>query len=316
METRNPVLRILLPFVLLLTGCSSTTPEPAIVEVPVTVEVTRVVEVASEPAASGTEATIPWTEVRTLHSSAVGRDYTIYVALPLSYSSNTSETYPVVYLLDGSMWFGLTTDIARILYLGQEVPELIIVGIGSGVRWTDDFPEYYRLRSIDMTPTNISIMPESGEAGAFLKFIQDNLIPHIDANYRTDPRDRTIAGHSQGGLFSLYALFHAPETFNRYIASSPPLWWDDRVMFEYEEEFANEHSDLPVNLFLAVGELEEEQAMWGPDERWVSNLRELHKRLEDRNYTGLEMELVVMEDETHFSVFQGVLSEGLGTIFR
>jgi predicted alpha/beta superfamily hydrolase len=313
-ETRSLVLRILLAFVLLLTGCSTTTPEPitvavpATVEVPVTVEVTRVVEVTSEPVVSGAEATIPMTEVTTVHSSAVGRDYRIYVALPLSYSRNTSETYPVVYLLDGDLLFGALTDPIRLLQSRGELPELIIVGIGYGTLW-ENTDEVKWLREIDLTPGATS----DWRAGKFLKFIQQDLFPYIDANYRTDPMDRTIAGASLGGLFPLYVLFSAPETFNRYIAVSPSLWWADRVIFEYEEEFADEHSDLPAKLFLAVGELEEGQ--W-PDSKMVSNLKEFHKRLEDRNYAGLEMEMVVMEDETHYSVFLGALSKGLRSVFR
>jgi predicted alpha/beta superfamily hydrolase len=125
--------------------------------------------------------------------------------------------------------------------------------------------------------------------------------------------DRTIAGVSLGGLFPLYVLFYAPETFNRYIAVSPSLWWNDRVILEYEEEFADKHSDLPAKLFLSVGGLEEEQY---PDLGMVSSLKEFHERLEDRNYAGLEMEMVVMEDETHHSVFPSAFSRGLRTVFR
>jgi predicted alpha/beta superfamily hydrolase len=308
MKTRILVLRILLVFVLLLTGCSTTTPEPITVEVPVTVEVTRVVKVTSEPVASGAEATISMSEVTTLHSSAVGRDYRIYVALPLSYSKNTSETYPVVYILDGDVLFGALTAPTRLLQSVRELPELIIVGIGYGMPW-DDTGEVKKLREIDFTP---SATPDWG-AGQFLEFIQDDLFPYIDANYRTDPMDRTIAGASYGGLFPLYVLFDAPETFNRYIAVSPALWWRDRVVFEYEEEFADEHSDLPVKLFLAVGGLEEEQY---PDSRMVSNLKEFYQRLEDRNYAGLEMEMVVLEEETHHSVVPGAFSKGLRSVFR
>ena len=189
-------------------------------EVPVTVEVTAVLEATPEPVASVAEVTIPGTEVRTLHSSVTDKDYTLYVALPASYSSS-SDAYPVVYLLDGDMWFGLTTGIANVLgiptLLGLEgLPELIIVGIGYA---THDVLEWFGVREGDLSP--------AVGAGEFLSFIQQELTPYIDSNYRTDPTDRTMLGHSLGGLFSLYALFHAPETFNRYIAVSPSIYWDD-----------------------------------------------------------------------------------------
>ncbi len=66
-----------------------------------------------------------------------------------------------------------------------------------------------------------------------------------------------------------------------------------------------------MKLFLSVGGLEEE-----PTERCVSSLEEFHRRLEGRNYAGLDMELVIFEDETHGSVLPGALTKGLMTIFR
>ncbi len=156
MGTVNSASKTLLLFLLLLIGCSPTTPSPITVketvlsEVPVTVQVTRVVQVTSEPDASATEATIPRSEVRTLLSSVSGHYYRISIALPLTYSQDSEKTYPVVYLLDGNMWFGMATEISRVLYFDrQELPELIIVGIGYA---TDDPSEVKDLRLRDLTP--------------------------------------------------------------------------------------------------------------------------------------------------------------------
>ena len=332
MGTRNSVFKTvtLLLFALLLIGCDSTTPEPVtvketvIAEVPVTVEVTRVVKVTSEvadrsqPAASAMEATIPGSQVSMLPSSASDRVYRVFVALPLSYSAEPDATYPVVYVVDGSVFFNLVTTTARWLHLAGDMPEVIVVGIDNETGWADDIYEWLSFRFRDLTPTEMTAKPGSGGAGEFLAFIQQDLIPHIDANYRTDPADRTIAGHSLGGLFSLYALFHAPETFTRYIASSPALWWDDRVTFEHEQEFATQHADLPAELFLSVGELEAEHVVSGlvPEERWVANVEELHSTLEDRDYAALEMEMVILDDEHHVSGFPGAFSRGLRSVFR
>jgi predicted alpha/beta superfamily hydrolase len=275
------------------------------------VEVTGEAADASPPAASAMEATVPRSQVSMLPSSASDREYKVFVGLPLNYTDNSPETYPVVYVVDGSVLFELVTTITRWLALGEEIPEVIVVGIDSGTAWADDFEKWYGLRARELTPTRLAAFPDTGGAGEFLSFLQQDLIPHIDANYQTDPADRTLAGVSLGGLFSLYGLFHAPETFNRFIAVSPSLWWDDRVTFDFEREFATEHADLPVRLFLSVGELEEE-----PTERYVSNLKEFHEALEDRNYAGLEMEMVVMENETHESGFPDALSKGLRSVFR
>jgi predicted alpha/beta superfamily hydrolase len=315
--------------VLLLVGCSSAAAEiPVTVEVTrevpvtvqvmtevevtkevrVTVQVTQEVQVSAEPTTTDTAAPIPETEVRTLQSSEGGRDYRIYVSLPQSYSKNPSKNYPVVYLLDANVLFELTKELCGVLHWAGQLRELMIVGIGYP---TDNIAETYALRERDYTPTTVI-----GEAGEFLKFIQEDLIPHIDSNYRTNPSDRAIVGHSHGGLFSLYALFEAPNTFNRYVVSSPSLWWDDRVILEYEREYAQEHPDLPVKLFLSVGGLEEDAMIRGPNEKWVSNLEEFHSILEDRSYAGLEMEMVILADEDHLAVIPSALSRGLRTVYR
>jgi predicted alpha/beta superfamily hydrolase len=281
---------------------SASTPTPTATKTPTSTHTptpTHTATATTVPPTPVAGVMIPGTELRTLYSSVTSKDYTIYVALPAGYSSS-GDTYPVVYLLDGDMWFGLTTGMVPILAFEGSLPELIIVGIGYG---THDIDEWFELRERDL----------SSGAGEFLRFIQEELMPYIDSNYRTDPTDRTIVGHSLGGLFTVYALFHAPETFDRYIAASPALWWDDRVAFDYEENFARDHSELPVRLFLSVGELEEEQF---PGARMVSNLEEFHANLESRNYDGLEIEMVIMEDETHGSVISGAFSRGFRVVFQ
>lgn len=275
--------------VIILAGCSSPDPEPDNLE-----------------ALVAPEARIPLTEVRTLHSSTNDRDYRISIALPVSYSSETSKTYPVVYLLDSDLFFGAVAEPTRLLHWEEELPELIIVGIGYGISW-DDPDGFQRLRTIDLRPTEIEEGSGSGGVEGFLGFIRDDLFPYIDSNYRTNQAERTIAGLSDGGSFALYVLFHSPATFNQYVVVSPYLSWSDYVVLEYEEEFAETYTDLPAKLFLAVGAL---------DREFASDLSDLHKRLERRNYPGLEMHMVVMEEETHLSVFPGAFSSGLRTVFR
>jgi len=63
-----------------------------------------------------------------------------------------------------------------------------------------------------------------GEHGGqrFTQFLAEELIPFIDARYRTQPF-RCLIGHSQGGSFATYVLATRPETFRFYLAIDPPL---------------------------------------------------------------------------------------------
>jgi predicted alpha/beta superfamily hydrolase len=177
----------------------------------------------SATALSSNRGTIPGTEVIRIHSEVVGQDYALYIALPFGYGIE-GQTYPAVYVLSGDDHFGLTADTARLLRAGDEAPDLIVVGIGYGPEWNvHDLERNVKRYVNDLTPTSITTYAELGGAAKFLQFIGKELIPFVDANYQTDPEDRTIVGHSLGGLFGLYTLFHAPDTFNRYIVLSPSL---------------------------------------------------------------------------------------------
>lgn len=107
-----------------------------------------------------------------------------------------------------------------------------------------------------------------------------------------------------------YALFHEPEVFRRYVASSPFLWWDNKVTFTYEHEYANKHTDLNAKLFLSAGALEELDGR-----QMASNLKEFARILEKRKYRGLELKSHIFEDEAHMSVLGTAICRGISSVF-
>lgn len=165
------------------------------------------------------------------------RPFLIYT--PPSYADTVarSSRYPVLYLLDGDAHFHSVSGLLQILGTGVNgtyaIPEMIVVAI----------PNTNRTR--DLTPTHTGIgfdgepapaFAESGGGPAFLTFLKDELIPHIDATYRTVPY-RVFVGHSFGGIATLNALYTMPETFNAYVAIDPSLWWDDRTLLKQARPF-------------------------------------------------------------------------------
>jgi predicted alpha/beta superfamily hydrolase len=270
------------------------------------------------------QVTLPDTEVRLLESSIVNDTYRLHISLPITYA-NSDKTYPVVYLTDGNGLFPLVRCITEALSGGLEIPRLIIVGIGYD---TDDARDWGRYRERDLLPTNASARDASrrqeftrtgirrGQAGTFLRFIREELKPFINANYRANPDDSTYVGNSYGGLFGLYVLFHHPDTFDRYVIGSPAIHHDNRVTLTYESNYAANHDDLPVRVFMSVGAREEsDDSLIDPSFQFVANIKTLAKTLQEHSYPGLQLTTHVFEDETHFSVIPAAFSRGLRVIF-
>ena len=268
--------------------------------------------------------TIRDSESRFLKSRLLGKEYKIQVALPAGYAES-KETYPVLYLLDADIWFGGIAETIRNfvafrkMFSIQTVPDMIVVGIGYPIdpaKPSEYYAGWFSARAKDFSPTNDPAAPygldalPSGGANDFLAFIRDDLKPFINSNYRANPEDSTVYGASFGGLFALYVLFHRPDTFNRYIAISPSLWWDKKVTFNYESKYANEHTELPARLFLSQGSLEKDDL-----QDHVQNLQEFVQILQKRNYKGLEWSSHIYEGENHLTACEAAKSLAIVSVF-
>ncbi|MCK5608077.1 alpha/beta hydrolase, partial [Candidatus Pacearchaeota archaeon] len=108
-----------------------------------------------------------------------------------------------------------------------------------------------------------------------------------------DPNDRGIFGYSLGGLFSTYALFNDPASFQRYFIGSPALWWDDQAVFNFYEETKLSALKNPVKVYLSIGELEEK----GLKDSW----EHLKNFLERKKHSNLQLKTEILEGELHLS---------------
>ncbi|NGP75122.1 alpha/beta hydrolase [Balneolaceae bacterium YR4-1] len=247
------------------------------------------------------------TKVNQISSSNVEDDFVLNVGLPPSYN-NTKNKYPLLMVLDGDKSFGMARDIVDWLSWSKEIPELIVVGIS----YEGSMQDWWQKRSRDFTPTKDEgkIWGEwhlAGGASDFQTFISTELIPFIEQNYRiTD--ERVLAGMSFGGLFCTYTLFTKPDIFNRYIIVSPALAWNNKVIWQYENQYFSNNSELQARVFTAVGGLDQSVII----EPW-KNFNEL---INNRKYKGVTWESHLYEGETHISSWPVALTRGLKTVFE
>lgn len=241
---------------------------------------------------------IPGTHFLQFTSKIVGQEYDLYIHLPRNYSNN-KQKYPVLYLLDAQWDFPLVTAIYGQQFYDGFLPGLIIIGI----TWGGKTPNHDSLRARDLTPTNVAALRQSGNAPKFLAFIKNELIPFVESQYRVT-NDRTLMGSSLGGLFTLYTLFTETNLFQRCVLTSPALKWDNEVIYTYEKNYAEKHTQLPVRLFMAVGDFEE-----------VADFQRFVNRLKARNYTGLMRNSRILENTGHSGTKAEGYTRGLQSVF-
>jgi len=252
-----------------------------------------------------------------VRSTLTGRSYELRVMLPAGYSAADALRYPVLYLLDGKFSFPLFYALKNNFDLGKELKELIIVSIEGTGKSRED---WLANRHHDFTPTglpkadtiwsNILKIPveklRSGGAKNFLQVLQQEILPMIDSNYKTNG-DRGLYGHSLGGLFASYCLLSAPGLFNRYAINSPSLWWNGNEILALENEWAKQHKEMPATVFLSMGSLEGD-LMLNPFHAFMNSMKA-------HEYKGLQLTTQVFDKETHLSVVPACSSRTLKTLY-
>jgi hypothetical protein len=183
----------------------------------------------------------------TIKSEVLGEERVILVRTPPGYEHGDAR-FPVLYMTDGDAHLLHTSGTIGFLARNGRMPEMIVVGITNTDRTRDLTPTRSNLK----TPEGELQAPTSGGGDKFLKFIQTELIPRIEKQYRVEPY-RVLAGHSLGGLFALHAMVSRPELFNAYIAVSPSTQWDDFYIVKRVEAFLKARKSLNRTLFVSLG---------------------------------------------------------------
>jgi predicted alpha/beta superfamily hydrolase len=230
-----------------------------------------------------------------IHTSVfTGEEYQVGIWLPFSFASS-DQTYPVLYLTDGDYLFGLATGLVPTLIGTQEIPEILVVGIG--YNRIASYAEFGKLREMDMLPPGLPDAPAEARTPQFLGFLEQELFPLIETRYRGTPDDRTLCGFSVGGFFSLYTMLTRPGLFKRYIATSGTWPGVASFLMTCEQDYARQSGHTPVNLHLSVGGLEEDQ---------IPGFKRLAEVLETRDYPDFKLSTEIIADEIHGS---GVIAQ-------
>lgn len=236
------------------------------------------------------------------------------IVTPEDYDTNVNSDYDVIYVFD-SQWrsrFGL---VHNLMHYGcqleatpnEDAHQYIVVGVPSPYVPEHD---YDRNRDFYSTPINIPLpegMPEGyGCAPQFKKFLKEELMPYIDANYRTTGHTLAV-GHSLSASFILDAL-ETEDMFDDYIALSPNLCWDNNLWADRLINF-NFNDGKPRYFFFNMAN-ECEDTGWEPD--WRPAYDKVKNHFES---TALPDNIVMKFNESpqydHIQSYQPVIIDAL-----
>lgn len=228
-------------------------------------------------------STIGIQRTSTISSNQVGVNYSLRIYLPAGYQANTA--YPIIYALDGDTNFSSMVSI-----LDQASTPVILVAIGGSDRRTQDynFPGSY----------------------TYYKFLTQELIPFIEQQYPSLKTQRTLEGHSFGGLFVGTALFldrQGGQFFKNFIAQEGTFNVDAATLATIsqleQQTFATSGGKMPVTVLLS-----------GATQYYYKANLDFYQQLTQRHYEGLTIRLTEY-NQSHGGMFSDSFAEAIKFLF-
>ncbi|HZH90616.1 MAG TPA: alpha/beta hydrolase-fold protein [Pyrinomonadaceae bacterium] len=161
----------------------------------------------------------------------------IQIYLPPGYARDAAVRYPVLYLQDGSEYVtraraAVVAD--RLMAEGRVAPFIIVF-----VDPNDRFKEYWA-------------------NDKFADFMAKELVPFVDARYRTRPvrEARALMGASLGGVISVWTAIRHPDVFERVAGQSTAFQIDDERVVTALAGLEPIGQARPMKFYFDVGLLE------------------------------------------------------------
>ncbi|WP_025743155.1 alpha/beta hydrolase-fold protein [Aquimarina pacifica] len=219
-----------------------------------------------------------------LLKSAVLQDQReIKIFLPSSYEDG-SKTYPVVYVLDAQRYFLNGVVFQQNLTWQEIAPEFIVVGIS-----TDPIKRrnlFYK------------------ESSKFIRFLEKELIPKIETEYRTT-NERIYFGWEMAGGLGVQILADKTDLFQGYLLSSPTH------ISKYRLKSVSEMLENSPKQQLAV------YSVLGTVENWaIESMFSLDSIFQKHPTENIQWKYNLSDNENHYTTPLTTINEGLKLFFN
>lgn len=202
-----------------------------------------------------------WIERHMFRSELLGNERRIFVYTPPGYASG-QQAYPVLAAFDGGAALTL-------------VPTH---------RLLDNLLAEGRIRShVAVFVDNVTDTSRNDDlpcSEPFARFVEEELLPWLRANYRVshEAKDHAVTGASYGGLASMWFGFRLPHVFGTVISQAASLFWGPGWVTgapltaqRYTPEWLTEQyaaaPRLPVRFWMEIGLMEHAEQMLATNRR-------------------------------------------------
>lgn len=249
-------------------------------------------------------------EINTIESKALEESRSIWVGLPENY--DTTKAYSVLYVLDAEDRFDITYSLSKELFQNQgAVPELIVVGI-------PNIDRIHRIADLTFTDSKVTGSGKidtmgyfnstmTGNGLSFLSFLEDEVVPFINARYATNDFN-TLIGHSIGGYFCAY-IIPIQKSFSAFQIYDASIWFNEGDAIKHIQTGLD--PNYKTNVFVSKG-----TAFDGPRE-YVDH----HLFMIDSlgtflsGYPNINLETASYEKDHNAMVLYSLM-DGLSTLFK
>ena len=257
--------------------------------------------------------------VDTIHSKILNEDRFIWLHIPKARPAN--KRLPVIFVLDAEANFDETQKTLDKLSkepASNAAANVILVGIGNiWQRYRDYSPTHVEAASAGI---DAATAKTTGGGEAFVSFLEKEVLPHIEKKYPVSS-NRTLIGHSMGGLMVIYILLKHTALFDNYVAIDPALWWDNHKLLNEGASILGNQQFGNKRLFLAIANETEVKMMADQIKKDTSSKTALIRPsflladiVEKNKQNKLNFQWKFYQDEHHMTVNTPATHDALKTL--
>ncbi len=216
----------------------------------------------------------------------------VKIHLPKGYNKDSISKFPVTVVLEEEKLFDLYVGYASYFAAQDQAPEQIVVGINVAKTIEKD---------LEYNPDNGELTDDSRR---FYTFIRDELIPYVEANYKTSPF-LSVVGEGIGGNFVLHYLKEEYPVFNAYISLNPALSSAAKTIVE----------DAQLGRMAAMNSTYYYYLSGNPHNKSPENLKLIQEFGKYMKSTGIKNFNVTFDELTSTPSYSSVIGEGISRAF-